>query len=293
MIEFLMMSIGLYLALTLVLTYLVHQLPRRPVKESPDWGRVIDTRIPAVDGGSLEVWRVEPDQPSKGVVLLAHGWSRNRDRMVHRARVFGKMGFTTVMHSARDHGASSPNRFMNAFRFAEDIETVINWIGEPVLLYGHSAGAAGAIIAASDHRGMVKLLFLEGCYSRTKPALRSLYRNYNLIFGLLFAPAVVAWMDLFYRFRMDKVSPIRLAPMLDLPVLIIHGEKDAPFPLHEARRLRDSFPPGRAEFFVGPGADHSGSSLTLEYPSAIQAFVDRHLSPHGRESRDPVPSVNR
>jgi pimeloyl-ACP methyl ester carboxylesterase len=86
-------------------------------------------------------------------------------------------------------------------------------------------------------------------------------------------------MDLFYRFRMDKVSPIRLATKLDLPVLIIHGENDAPFPLHEARRLRDSFPAGRAEFFVAPGADHSGSSLTPQYPSAIQAFVDRHLPP--------------
>jgi pimeloyl-ACP methyl ester carboxylesterase len=279
MTEFMTILIGLYLVLTLIMTYLVHQLPRTPVKDPPDWGRVTDTRIPSVDGGSLEVWRVEPDGPSRGVVLLAHGWSRNRDRMVHRARIFGKMGFTTVMHSARDHGKSSPHRFMNAFRFAEDIETVMKWIGKPVLLYGHSAGAAGAVIAAGNHPHRVKLLFLEGCYSRTKPALRSLYRNYNQIFGFLFAPAVVGWMDLFYRFRMDKVSPIRLAPNIDLPVLIIHGENDAAFPLSEARRLRDSFPPGRAEFFVGTGADHSGSSLTPQYPSAIRAFVDRHLPP--------------
>lgn len=279
MTEFLTVLTGLYVVLTLILTYLVHQLPRKPVIDPPDWGRVTDTRIPSVDGGSLEVWRVEPEGPSRGVVVLAHGWSRNRDRMVHRARVFGKMGFTTVMHSARDHGASTRNRFMNAFRFAEDIETVMKWIGEPVLLYGHSAGAAGAAIAAGHHPGMVKLLFLEGCYSRTKPALRSLYQNYNRIFGLLFARAVVAWMDLFYRFRMDSVSPIRLAPHLDLPVLIIHGENDAAFPLHEARHLRDSFPAGRAEFFVGAGADHSGSSLTPHYPPAIQAFVDRHLPP--------------
>jgi pimeloyl-ACP methyl ester carboxylesterase len=282
MTEFLTILIGLYLVLTLILTYLVHQLPRRPVKAPPDWGHVTDTRILSLDGGSLEVWRVEPEGPSRGVVLLAHGWSRNRDRMVNRARVFGNMGFATVMHSARDHGTSSPHRFMNAFRFAEDIETVMKWVGGPVLLYGHSAGAAGAVIAASNHPEMVTLLFLEGCYSRTKPALRSLYRNYNQIFGLVFAPAVVAWMDLFYRFRMDKVSPVRLAANIDLPVLIIHGENDRAFPLHEARRLRDSFPAGRAELFVARGADHSGSSFTSQYPLAIQAFVDRHLPPPGQ-----------
>ena len=270
-------SLGAYLLLTLYLTYLVHQIPRNPVTDIPDWGRVIDTYIPTVDGGSLEVWQVEPKGPSRGVVLLAHGWSRNRARMVSRARIFGEMGFTTVMHSSRDHGGSTRHPFMNAFRFAEDVEAVLKWIDEPVLLYGHSAGAAGAIIAASQNPERISLLFLEGCYARTKEALRSLYFSYNKFFGIIFAPMVVLWMDIFYKFRMDKVSPARLAPHLNIPVLIIHGEQDQNFPLHHACRIRDSFPAGRAELFVAKGADHSGSSLTPEYPIAIRAFVDRHL----------------
>ncbi len=271
------LGIVAYLLLTLYLTYLVHQIPREPVKEPPDWGRVEDTRIPTINGGSIEVWRVEPESPSRGIVLIAHGWSRNRDRMTGRARIFGQLGFTTVMHSARDHGNSSPHRFMNAFRFAEDIEAVLNWINEPVLLYGHSAGAAGAIIAAHQNPEKIKLLFLEGCYARTKEALRSLYRSYNLFFGLIFGPMVVFWMDIFYKFRMDKVSPVRLAPDLDIPVLIIHGENDRGFPLTNAWSLRDGFPAGRAELFVGKDADHSNSSLTPEYPTAIKSFVNRHL----------------
>ena len=266
-----------YLLLTLFFTYLVHQIPRDPVKDIPDWGHVIDIRIPTAGGGSLEVWRVETEGRSRGIVLLAHGWSRNRDRMVSRARIFAEMGFTTVMHSARDHGGSARHPFMNAFRFAEDIEAVLEWIDEPVLLYGHSAGAAGAIIAASLNPDRIRLLFLEGCYARTKEALRSLYTGYNKFFGIFFAPMVVLWMDIFYRFRMDSVSPARLAPDLDIPVLIIHGDEDQNFPLHHAWRVRDSFPDGRAELFVAKGADHSGSSLTREYPIAIRSFVDRHL----------------
>jgi pimeloyl-ACP methyl ester carboxylesterase len=266
-----------YLLLTLFFTYIVHQIPRAPVKDIPDWGQVIDIRIPTAGGGSLEVWRIEPEGRSRGVVLLAHGWSRNRDRMVSRARVFAEMGFTTVMHSARDHGGSTRHPFMNAFRFAEDIEAVLKWIDEPVLLYGHSAGAAGAIIAASLNPDRIRLLFLEGCYARTKEALLSLYRGYNRFFGILFAPMVVLFMDIIYRFKMDSVSPVRLAPDLDIPVLIIHGDEDQNFPLHHAWRVRDSFPGGRAELFVANGADHSGSSLTPEYPIAIRSFVDRNL----------------
>jgi len=275
---FILIIAALYLTVTLFFTYVVLQVPRQPVQDPPDWGRVTDSRIPAADGGGeLEVWRIDPQGPSRGIVVLAHGWSRNRDRMVKRARLFGEMGFTTVIHSARDHGQSSRNHFMNAAKFAEDIEAVLNWIGEPVLLYGHSAGAAGAVIAASRNPGKVSVLFLEGCYARTKEALRSLYRNYNLMFGILFGPMIVLWMDIFYRFRMDQVSPVRLAPRLDIPVLLIHGENDRNFPLHHAWRLRDSFPAGRAALFVAKGADHSSSSLAPEYPAAIRAFVNRYL----------------
>ncbi|MBW2093345.1 MAG: alpha/beta hydrolase [Deltaproteobacteria bacterium] len=269
--------IALYLVATLVLTYLVHQVPREPVADRPDWGHLIDTRIPAEDGGELEVWRIDPEGKSRGTVLLAHGWSRNRDRMVGRARVFGQMGFTTVLHSARDHGKSSKKRRMNAFRFAEDIETVMDWIGEPVLLYGHSIGAAAAVIAASRRTAQIRLLFLEGCYARTREAMFSLYRNQNRFLGPVFAPMVLLWMDIFYRFRLDTVSPVRLAPSIDLPVLIIHGGRDQNFPLHHAWRLRDSFPPGRAELFVSLGSDHSSSSLDPVYPDALHAFVERHL----------------
>jgi uncharacterized protein len=267
----------LYLLITLCLTYVVLQLPRNPVDEKPDWGKVTEANIPTEEGGMLEVWRVEPEGKSKGIVVLAHGWGRNRDRMVSRGRVFGRLGFTTIMHSARDHGRSSPHHFMNALRFAEDIEAVLRWVKEPVLLYGHSIGAAAAVIVASRNPGRVKLLFLEGCYARTREALLSLYRSYHWVFGVFFAPMVVLWMEIFWKWALEKVSPIRLAAAIDCPVLIIHGEKDQNFPLHHAQRLRDSFAHRRTETFVAAGADHSSSSLDPDYPSIIEGFIKRHL----------------
>jgi len=277
LLAFILGGCVLYLLVTLGLTYLVLQLPRNPVEDKPDWGKVTDTTLATEDGGMLEVWRVEPEGPSRGIIVLAHGWGRNRGRMVGRGRVFGRLGFTTVMHSARDHGKSSPHRFMCAPRFAEDIETVLRWVKDPVLLYGHSIGAAAAVIVASRNPMRVKLLFLEGCYAKTREALLSLYRRYNWVFGVFFAPMVVLWMDIFWKWALEKVSPVRLAAAIDRPVLIIHGEKDENFPLHHAWRLRESFPAGRAETFVAAGSDHSSCSLDPEYPRIIESFTNRHL----------------
>ena len=269
--------IGLYLLLTLILTYVVQQVPRKPVTDPPDWGRIIDTRIPAIDGGSLELWRIEPAGPSRGLVILAHGWSRNRDRMISRARIFGQWGFTTVMHSARDHGGSSRRRFMNAVKFAEDIEAVMKWLDQPVILYGHSIGSAGAIIAASRNPDRIRILFLEASYAYTREALLSLYRWVNPFFGICLAPMVLFWMNLFYGNKMDSVSPARLAAHAKMPVMLIHGEKDRRFPLEFAQELKRSFAPGQAVLYVAQGAGHSDSSQTKGYTAAVRSFLDRHL----------------
>jgi pimeloyl-ACP methyl ester carboxylesterase len=274
-----------YVLLTLYFTYLVQQIPRKPVDDQPDWGKIADVRIATVEGGSLEVWRIEPDQPSRGIVVLAHGWGRNRDRMVSRARYFGQWGFTTVIHSARDHGKSSPRRFMNAMRFAEDIEAVVKWVAEPVILYGHSAGAGGAILAASNSADKIKLLLLESCYADTEKAMLNLYRWFNPFFGNVFGPAIIFWMNLFYRHQLDNISPARLASSVSVPVMIIHGENDRRFPLAYARKLHNSFAPGQSELYVAPGVGHSDSSKTAGYPAAVKAFVDRHW-PHDANRAD-------
>jgi len=277
---FLYIIIGLacsYLLFTLFLTYLVQKIPREPVKNPPDWGKIMDTCIPAIDGGSLEVWRIEPDIPSKGVVVFAHGWGRNRDRMVDRARIFGQWGYTAVIHSARDHGRSSPKRLMNAVRFAEDIEAVMDWIGEPVILYGHSAGAGGAIIAAHRNGDRIKLLFLEACYANTKEALLSLYRYANRFFGIFFGPMILFWMKRFYGKRFDQTHPARMAPELKMPVMIIHGEKDTRFPLTMALSLKESFLSSQTvAMYIANGVDHSDSSTTAGYKPAVKRFLDSH-----------------
>ena len=278
----------LYLVLTLFLTYLVQQIPRHPVIDKPDWGRIIDTNIPTVEDKFIEVWRIEPEGPSRGTVILAHGWGRNRDRMIGRARLFGQWGYTTVIHSARDHGNSSPRRFMNALKFAEDIEAVLEWVKEPVILYGHSAGAGGAIIAASRNSNQIELLFLEACYANTREALLSLYRWVNSFFGIVFGPMILFWMNLFYRNQLDSFSPVRLAPLIKMPVMLIHGEKDRRFPLKFALTLQQNFAAGQAELYVAEGVGHSDSSTTAGYPKAVRSFIERNgPHPHG------APSLNR
>lgn len=278
-IIYVLIGVGLiYLLLCSLMVYVVQQVPRNPVKDPPNWGTVTDTRIPAVGGGSLEVWRIEPPGDSKGIVVFAHGWGRNRDRMVGRARIFAGWGYTAIIHSARDHGNSSPKQLMNAVRFSEDIETVIEWVGEPVILYGHSAGSAGAIITASQCPSNIKALFLEASYAHTKPALKSLYTWVHPAFGKLFAPTIIFLMDFCYHGLLDSYDPARLAKNLTMPVMLIHGKNDRRFPVAFAKKLKESFSHDAVSMYIAEGAGHSDSSLKPGYAPAVKHFLDQHLT---------------
>ena len=83
-------------------------------------------------------------------------------------------------------------------------------------------------------------------------------------------------MNLFYRNRLDEVSPTRLARSIRMPVMLIHGEKDKRFPLEFAIRLKDSFPSDQAMLYIAEGVGHSDSSRTPGYPEAVRTFVDRY-----------------
>ena len=271
--------LGLYLLLTLVLTYVVQKYPRNPVHDPPDWGVVEDVRLPAVDGGSIEVWRIRPDGPSCGTILFVHGWGRNRDRMVARARLFAGWGFTTVIHSARDHGNSSPSRLMNIMKFAQDIETVLDWLQTPVVLYGHSAGSGGALIATARNPDRIRLLFLEAVFADTREALMHLYIWANPFFGRCFGPMILFWMNLLYGGRLRRMTPCRLASAIAVPVMLIHGEKDRRFPVRFAHELKACFALAPVTLYVAPEAGHSGSSSTPGYPPAVKAFLETYYNP--------------
>lgn len=271
--------LGVYLGFTLAAALAARRLPRSPVVDVPDWGSLEDFCLTAKDGGRLETWKVLPEGKPRGVAVLAHGWSRNRDRMTPRARVFGRMGYTCLMASARDHGGSSPYARASALSFAEDIETVLEYAGQPVILYGHSAGAGGAMIAAARNPEKIRLLILEGCYLHTRSALFHLYWDIHPLAGILLAPGIVFWSEVFYGFGLNSVSPVRLAKEISVPVLIIHGDKDEKFPVRWARVFRKSFGPDQARVYIAKGRGHSDSPDDPGFGDALETFVTQHGKP--------------
>lgn len=113
--------------------------------------------------------------------------------------------------------------------------------------HGIGEGAGGAIRAAS-RGGRAKGLLLEsGFYDPLTLALLSAEpERWAGAAGAVPVDAAPAlWAD----------SPLRIAPRLDLPVLLLHGEDDPVAPLLQARLFLSALPPGRGALALYRGGD--------------------------------------
>ncbi len=75
------------------------------------------------------------------------------------------------------------------------------------------------------------------------------------------------------------IQPALVAPVIKMPVMLIHGEKDRRFPLEFALTLKQKFAAGQAELYIAKGVGHSGSSTTAGYYEAVRSFIERNYRP--------------
>ncbi|MDD5031232.1 MAG: alpha/beta fold hydrolase [Rhodoferax sp.] len=96
-----------------------------------------------------------PSKQTLGTVVFMHGWSGNGSQLMSAARELHAQGWNVLLTDARSHGLSDTDTFSSLPRFAEDLDAALNWLlaqkaasHHPLVVLGHSLGAAAAILCA-------------------------------------------------------------------------------------------------------------------------------------------------
>lgn len=276
----------LYVLILLTFSILSAKRVNRNVSNPPDWGVVKDHRIDTANGRKLECWVVYPDHLKDKIngeiyrenkaVILTHGWGRNRDRMVSRARIWADMGYTTLLFSARNHGNSGRDKMpMNIYKFTQDIESVVKWWDREVILQGHSIGAGASIIVASKNP-KVKAVVADAP-PRAIPV--DLYDFYHSALGKLtfvFYPGIMVMIRFLFR-KLEKIdySPIDAVKHLSKPGLIQYGRNDSVFRASFLESYREGN--SHLETKIFENAHHSNLCSHENYRDVLVDFVKRNI----------------
>ncbi len=274
-----------YLILCIVIMFILAKLPRDPVPDIPDWGRIEEYSIPTVNNKKLECWVVVPSEnldnkeeseDSKPAVILLHGWGRNRGRMVARAKIFGEKGYTTILISARDHGNSDKEFFgMSIIRFTQDLKATISWWSKQVILCGHSIGGGAALLAGVKN-SQVKAIIAESPPYAFPFSLRFVYKPALRILTPVLMPGIsFITRRIFRRFKRGDYSPLDVAPQISVPTLIIHGKQDIIFPYTYSKELSTTIK--HAQLWTPEEGTHFNHEYLPEYKHTVLDFLSNSL----------------
>ena len=191
-------------------------------------------RIPSGDQG-LSGWVVQPEKDNLGPVLvLVHGWGSNHGTVTRLAKPLLGMGYPALLFDVRHHGESRGAPYVTARHFRDDIIAAVRvaqarFPGRTLALVGHSMGGSAGVLA------VVEGAPVQGLIAIGAPADMWEVWAYHLNRKGLPGKWVVKGLGPFWRYRAGvpwkALDPVRRAPELKVPFLVLHGGEDESVPV--------------------------------------------------------------
>ncbi|CAM9130908.1 alpha/beta hydrolase [Mycoplasma marinum] len=202
-----------------------------------------------VDSCKYEIWGLEKN---KKYVILVHGVSNRKERMLKYAKIWNDFGYNAVVFDGRgynEHTSLGNSTFgykeaelLNAIKADVENKNVVLSIG----LHGESMGAATVFnwVKRFQRNKNVDFIVVEsGYFSFSKPAIKGM-RNKGI-------PKIIAKLMLFFVIRwLILISGANLLSVrvkkkhmkyFKMPILLINTRADSIVPLKEHERIVKMF----------------------------------------------------
>jgi dipeptidyl aminopeptidase/acylaminoacyl peptidase len=256
-------------------------------------------RLPTAQGKTLFAWFVRAPGPPRPALVLMHGWGANASLMLTAALPLNAAGFSVLLLDARCHGASDSDVFSSLPRFAQDIESGLDWLGvqpdvDPhrLAVIGHSVGAGAALLCATRRNDLQAVVSISA-FAHPREMMRRLLDQHRIPYP------VVGWyvmrhVERVIGARFNEIAPLTSMASLRCPVLLLHGRDDNTVPFTDARRLQDAALPAIVPCLSIRGGHDPRDALPEHFDQVVEflqaAFFSEALRYQGMQETPPAAS---
>ncbi|HZP91724.1 MAG TPA: alpha/beta fold hydrolase [Burkholderiales bacterium] len=208
----------------------------------------------AADGVALYGWYLPARANAAGTVLFLHGNAENISTHIASVAWMPAQGFNVFLIDYRGYGASEGTASLAGAQL--DIDAAMQWLlarkdidAQRIAIFGQSLGGALAIynVAHSPYREHVRALVTDSAFSDYRSIVSEKLAGFWLTWPFQWLPRLTV--D-------DAYSPLAaVAAVSPIPLLVIHGGRDAIVPVEHARRLFDAARQPK-ELWIEPQAGH-------------------------------------
>ncbi len=259
---------------------------RQPLTQTPkeDGFAYSDVAFPTADGVTLSGWWMPAAFKGKvlGTILLSHGAFHNREQVLGRAEFLVKEGYQVLLFDLRGCGLSGDSPLSGGvleagdFPAAEAYLEKTHRLQKPVLFFGFSLGAMGALRAAVQAPGADAVIADSPLANLASYVSR---RTAGGVFAALpgFLGRCLAAYDRVTGLSL-KESDLDLVPVVEKlrdPVLYITGENDDLSKSDEVRLLfqHTASPHRRLAYMPEAGHEETFSKFPMIYERIVDEFL--------------------
>ena len=185
-----------------------------------------------------------------------------------------------MLFDARGHGQSDGDGPITILKFAEDIQSAVDYLVarrefDPgrIGVLGHSIGASAAIIAAISDNRIRTLVSSSAFADPAQLTWRVMAKLHLPRFPFL---AIARWfIERWLRTGMADVSPMRDVDKITGPLLLIHGEADRFVPPSDLGILHGRATTRHLQAWLVPRREHSSVLYHRDFaPRVVDFFAD-------------------
>jgi len=299
-----MQALAVYVALSCVVAIVMAELTLHPMRlPPPDKSRIAamyasygaDLQpivIEAADAIELHGWYSVPEHQNGRAIILFHGIGDNRGGVSGYGQMFLREGYRILLPDSRAHGESGGMMATYGLLESDDIHRWVSWLyGQGVTCvdgFGESMGAALVLDSLPSEPRFCAVVadsafstFRSVAYDRegffVGAGRLGLEQVVGRTVGLL--PTEMGLLYARWRYGVDlgRANPVDALKLSNVPVLLIHGEKDINILPWHSRALAQA-DPVHAQLWLVPGAAHCGAARVApdEFWSRVLLFFAQH-----------------
>jgi pimeloyl-ACP methyl ester carboxylesterase len=254
---------------------------RRPAStEAPDTvGLAFETHPFDGGEGQLEGWYI-PRPKAKSVVLLFHGFTQSKSRLLPEARAWHELGHACFLVDFRGSGGSDGNTSTIGYREADDVARSVeyvrkHWPGQKIILFGQSMGSVAILRALGELGVEADTAVLECPFDRMLTAIKVRCRAMQVP-SFPAAHLLVFWGGVQHGFNAFGHNPVDYARHIHTPVLLLQGGRDSRVQVADVEAIRANLA-GESELHVFADLGHESYVRRRgdEWKAHVRAFLAR------------------